>query len=116
MAPIRWATLLVLAVLFAAMPLAASAAPAPIPAAQATQATLTVLADGVQIVGSGGAQAAATNGQALAAGDRVITSASGRAILTFADGSQTELQPGTELVVQDLRTGDSGNLFVQLTL
>jgi hypothetical protein len=107
-------TLAVLA-LSALLPALASAAPAPGPAAQVSQATLTILEGGVTVVsGSLGSPSVGVSGQGVAAGDRVITANPGRALLTFSDGSEMTLEAGTEVTVRSLQQAPSGGLFVDL--
>ena len=65
-------------------------------------ATLTVFDGAVERAGGGGWGGLA-DGSAVAEGDRLRTTASGRALLTFADGSTVALDPETELSIALLR-------------
>jgi hypothetical protein len=99
----------------ALLPAVASAAPAPLRAAQVSQATLTILEGGVTVVSSSlGSPSVGVSGQGVAEGDRVITANPGRAILTFSDGSEMTLEAGTEVTVRSLQQAASGGLFVDL--
>ena len=82
-------------------------------------ATLTVFGGAVERSGASG-WSALDDGSAIEQGDRLRTSASGRALLTFADGSTVALDPETELSIALLRVDgprritlvqDSGRLW-----
>ena len=80
--------------------LAASAPPtraAPVLAQVINGATLTVLAPEVQVSLQGGALGVARDGQTLAPGDYVRTGSGGVALLTFFDGSETQLTFDTQV-------------------
>ncbi|MBV9354357.1 MAG: hypothetical protein JO023_02405, partial [Chloroflexi bacterium] len=62
-------------------------------------ATLSVLAPAVEVAPTGQGFAPAVDGQTLGAGDQVRTSDQGLALLTFFDGSETQLTPGTTVQV-----------------
>src|SRR5438874_8006802 len=109
----RWLLLFLVAALgLALVPPFAFDSAAGAPAADASQATLTVLEGGVFVVShASGAEHAAANGETLQAGDRVRTATPGRALLTFFDGSEQELDAGTEVLVQALgQSGAGGTL------
>jgi hypothetical protein len=57
----------------------------------------------------------ATDGEILAAGDRVRTDATGHALITFFDGSTLELEPSTSVAVDDATPHGDGSLAIQLT-
>src|SRR5262245_29133090 len=82
------------------------------PQYQAATATLTVLSPGVTVVSSGsGELRPGASGQTVGDGDRVLTDAGGHATLTFFDGSEVELDGGTEILVKSLmQTGTGGVL------
>ena len=82
-------------------------------------ATLTVFGGAVERA-DGGGWSALDDGSAIEQGDRLRTSSSGRALLTFADGSTVALDPETELSIALLRVDgprqitlvqDSGRLW-----
>ncbi|MBM3140168.1 MAG: hypothetical protein FJZ92_08125, partial [Chloroflexi bacterium] len=68
----------------------------------ASASTLTVFAGTVEVE-SGGTWTAAADGAALAEGTRLRTTADGRAMLTFVDGSTATLEPDTEIVLERVR-------------
>src|SRR5437763_1574624 len=74
-------------------------------------ATLSVLAAGVDVSPQGGGFSTAADGQTLRPGDQVRTDASGVALLTFFDGSETQLTPSTELTVDAAAPGNPTSLF-----
>src|SRR5262245_2859213 len=63
-------------------------------------------------------EAAATNQQRLQDGDRVRTTADGKALISLADGSNIQLWPYTEVQIRQLRasTFTGGNTIVVLAL
>ena len=63
-------------------------------------ATLSVLAPPVEVATGGGAYAPATDGMTLGPGDQVRTAGGGVALLTFFDGSETQLTPDSEVGIQ----------------
>ncbi len=83
--------------------------------AQSAQATVTAL-DGTVTVqtGASGALRAAVSGEAVGVGDRVLTGDPGRALLTFFDGSEQELGPNTEVLLQALGDSPGGGLLIQI--
>ena len=68
-------------------------------------ATLTVLATPVEVASGNGPFAAARNGQILQVGDQVRTGAGGVALLTYFDGSETQLTPETQVQLQAAAQG-----------
>ncbi|MGI9144935.1 MAG: hypothetical protein ACR2IK_00030 [Chloroflexota bacterium] len=68
-------------------------------AEQVIGATLNVIAGAVEVGAGGGAFAPARDGQTVGGGDRLRTGPDGVALLTFFDGSETQLTPGTEMTV-----------------
>jgi hypothetical protein len=75
-------------------------------------ATLSVLAPAVEVAPKGQGFAPAVDGQTLAAGDQVRTGGQGLALLTFFDGSETQLTPGT--TVQVAQADSSGGSSISL--
>src|SRR6266699_3456150 len=65
-----------------------------------TGATLSVLAPPVEVASGGGAFGAARNAQTLQVGDQVRTGVGGVALLTYFDGSETQLTPETQVQLQ----------------
>jgi hypothetical protein len=59
-------------------------------------ATVSVLAPTVEVALGGGAFTAARDGQTLSPGDQVRTGSTGVALLTFFDGSETQLTGNTQ--------------------
>ena len=71
------------------------------PAVVSTAATLTVLSEPVEQVRAGADRpAAASSGADLAVGDRVVTGADGRALITFLDGSTVTVEPASQVTVR----------------
>ena len=71
------------------------------PAVVSTAATLTVLSEPVEQVRAGAdRRAAASSGADLAVGDRVVTGADGRALITFLDGSTVTVEPASQVTVR----------------
>src|SRR5438105_2887991 len=68
-------------------------------------ATLTVLAPEVQVSLQGGALGVARDGQTLAPGDYVRTGSAGVALLTFFDGSETQLTSDTQVELDTATRG-----------
>lgn len=93
---------------------------APVNATFATGTTLSIISGEVQVQQTGQLQyAVARDGQALQAGDRVRTSGTGFAMVTFFDGSTTTLEPATELGISSLvhpRTGQGGASAIALQM
>lgn len=77
-------------------------------------AVLTVLHWDVLVRSGDGAFALATGRQEVAAGATVRTGPDGRGLLTYPDGSTTELGPGSELGVETLERSRRGDLVVEL--
>jgi len=50
----------------------------------------------------------------LKAGDVIVTSATGRALITFFEGSSTQLEPGTEITVEELVEDIRGTTVIRL--
>jgi hypothetical protein len=95
---------LVLVLVAALLPVAA-AAQGPGPRTLAGSATLNVLQARVDRVTAAGEKSRATDGMTVAAGDRIVTSGNGVALLTFLDGSTVTVQPGSDVVVRRLGGG-----------
>src|SRR5207244_11961876 len=68
-------------------------------------ATLSVLATPVEMASGNGPFAAARTGQILQVGDQVRTGAGGVALLTYFDGSETQLTPETQVQLQAAPAG-----------
>src|SRR5438067_11942448 len=98
---------LTLALLLALLPLTAGsprATGAPVAGARADadQATLTVLASTVSVTPAAGEPHSGVSGETLHAGDTVETSVPGRALVTFFDGSEADLDEGTRARIDAL--------------
>ena len=79
--------------------------------AQATlnsQATLTVLTSPVEVQRASGNRETASSGFTLVVGDRVFTGSGGTAKLTFFQGTEVDIAPETELMVQEMTQRQSG--------
>jgi hypothetical protein len=63
--------------------------------------TLVVLGGGVTVQPAGGPPVAGNTGQSLNAGDQVATAANGRALVTFFDGSEVELDSNATLQIAE---------------
>ena len=71
-----------------------------------TAATLTVLSGPVEHArAAGGPLAGAASGSDLAEGDRVVTAPSGRALITFLDGTTVIVEPGSDVTVREAAAG-----------
>src|SRR4029453_1287686 len=63
-----------------------------------TPATLTVPPGPVEHARApGGTRAGGASGSDLAEGDRVVTAPSGRALITFLDGTTVTVEPGSDI-------------------
>src|SRR5437773_1179428 len=65
-----------------------------------TGATLSVLAPPVEVASGGSSFSTARSGQTLQVGDQVRTGVGGVALLTYFDGSETQLTPETQVQLQ----------------
>ncbi len=85
------------------------------PRLQTDNATITVLEQSVTIIsGISGEHRAAVSGDVVSVLDRIRTAAPGRALITFFDGSELELEPGTEVQIQVVTAANDGGLVTQL--
>src|SRR3954469_923821 len=81
----------------------------------ASEATLTVLGDSITVIeGATGASRGGVSGDTLSTGDRVITSSPGHAVLTFFDGAEIEVSPGSEVLLESVGQTSSGGTLIQL--
>jgi hypothetical protein len=71
-------------------------------------ATLSVLAPDVEVASTGGAFSAARDGMTLGPGDQVRTTDRGVALLTFFDGSETQLTPDSQVMIQQASSSPGG--------
>ena len=79
------------------------------PVMASATATLTILNGAVQRVPAGVSHGEpAEDGANLQAGDRIITGANDRALVTFLDGSTVTVEPATDIVVQQADIGGPG--------
>jgi hypothetical protein len=85
-----------------------------------TTATLTVLSGMAQRVPVGASQPEpAADGANLQAGDRILTGANDRALVTFLDGSTLTVEPASDIVVQQADVGGPGagsNINIRVNL
>ena len=87
----------------------------PVRRSDAEQATLTVLRESVTVVAPDSGRAhPGQSGESVHAGDRVLTGPTGGALLTFSDGSEQELDAGTEVRIRALGRTAGGGLLVAL--
>ena len=90
--------------------MAASApAGADTPRLVATSATLTVLAGQVEHVPATGRGGRQTGSVDLAEGDRVRTNHSGRALITFLDGSTITVEPGSDITIRQAQVSEQSS-------
>ena len=83
--------------------------------AQAGSTILSVISQEVSVQSSAADEPRlAEDGEGLEAGDRVITGVGGRAVITFFDGSTQELEPNTDITLDQLGSTDSGGLFARI--
>ncbi len=82
---------------------------------QVDQATITVLQNMVWLTeGESGSSHPVVTGEVVQAGDRLATDVTGRALITFFDGSEVELQPGTEVLLQRIGQTAGGGTLTQI--
>jgi len=74
----------------------------------ASGATLSVLASPVEVATGAGGFAAASDGMTVGPGDQVRTTGGGVALLTFFDGSETQLTPDSQVVIQEAAPSAGG--------
>ena len=77
-------------------------------ASLSTQATLTVLSSPVDVQRASGNRDSAPSGSTLVVGDRIFTGSGGSAKLTFFQGTEVDIAPETELMVQEMTQRQSG--------
>ncbi len=112
----RWASGLValgLALALASATLLSGAGTPPAAGQAAPGATLSVLAPAVEVAPKGQGFAPAVDGQTLGAGDQVRTGDQGLALLTFFDGSETQLTPGTTVQVSQADASSGSSITLQ---
>jgi hypothetical protein len=78
----------------------------------ASGATLNVLAPTVEVSQGGGTFAAARDGMTVGAGDQIRTSDAGVGLLTFFDGSETQLSPDTQVQIAQAGTSSGTQISV----
>ncbi len=81
-------------------------------------ATLSILKGTVQRVpAAGGTTQAASDGQAVAVGDRILTGAGAEALLTFLDGSTLTIMPNADVAVKQATFGAKrSNVGIQINV
>ncbi len=105
----RWSTIAILVAVVAAMCMPMFR-PDPVDA-QATlnsQATLTVLTSPVEVQRATGNRDVASSGATVVVGDRIFTGSGGSAKLTFFQGTEVDIAPETEIMVQEMTQRQSG--------
>src|SRR6266540_125482 len=112
--PVRrstWIAVLVSVLLILVLPALALGSGARMPDADATEATLTVLAGSVTVIATAsGTSHLGVSGETLHSGDRVVTATPGGALLTFFDGSEQELDAGSDVQITALGSTGGGTL------
>ena len=83
--------------------------------AQAHSSTVIVLDGQVLVRHPNGQFAAITDGDVVAGGDTIRTTAGSHGVMTFFDGSTVELEPDTEITITNLQASTSGDKIVELT-
>ena len=83
--------------------------------AQAHSSTVTVLDGSVLVRHAGGQFAPITDGDIVGSGDTVRTAVASHGVLTFFDGTTVELEPDTEITIDQLRASASGDKVVEIT-
>jgi hypothetical protein len=86
---------------------------APMPSAARPAAILTVISGDVLARGVGGGFSSATDGAVLYVGSTIRTSADARAVITLFEGSTIELEPASDITIEDA-TMRGGSTIVQL--
>ncbi len=83
--------------------------------AYATSTTLSILSGEVQVQKVGSSTwATAEDNMVLEVGDRVKTGPDSYALLTFFEGSTMELEPNSEVVIEELTTTQEGSTVLRL--
>jgi hypothetical protein len=93
----------------------AAAAGSDRPSTVATAATLTVLGGTVERVAAF-RRVLAVSGSDLSAGDRIVTGADGRALITFLDGTTVVVEPASDVSVRQLEVGSRDGSRVRLLI
>jgi hypothetical protein len=91
----------------------AAKVPAPIPSASRPAAVLTVISGAVELRAAGTAFAPALDGAVIYVGSTVRTSADARAVLTLFEGSTVELEPASDITIEEA-TSRGGSTIVEL--
>ena len=81
-----------------------------------TAATLTVLGGVVELVRPDGGRAVAPTGTSLSVGDRILTAAASRALVTFLDGTTVTVEPSSEVTVREMEVGDRERSRIQVLI
>jgi len=82
---------------------------------EAHSSTVTVLDGSVLVSRAGGQFAPISDGDVVAGGDTIRTAAASHGVLTFFDGTTVELEPETEITIDDLRASASGDKIVAIS-
>jgi FecR-like protein len=83
--------------------------------AEAHSSTVTVLDGSVLVRHAGGQFAPITDGDVVATGDTVHTAAGSHGVLTLFDGTTVELEPDTEITIDNLQANAAGDKIVAIT-
>ncbi|MDQ6858366.1 MAG: FecR domain-containing protein [Chloroflexota bacterium] len=76
--------------------------------------TLTIISGSVLVSHATGEFAAADDGALLGAGDTVKTGPDAHAVLTYFEGSTVEMEPGTELSIQEAHANPDGSTVIEM--
>src|SRR4030042_2266066 len=83
--------------------------------AQAATTILSVISGEVLVQDAGAATPRpAVDGEVVQQGDRVITKADSRAVITFFEGSTQELEPDTDVTIQRLDFNERGTFSIRI--
>ena len=74
----------------------------------AMQASLTILTAPVELQRRSGTREVVTADTTVGVGDRIFTLAGGSARLTFFEGTEVEIAPETEMMVQEMARAQGG--------
>jgi preprotein translocase subunit YajC len=83
--------------------------------AQAHSSTVTVLDGSLLVRHAGGQFAPITDGDIVGRGDTVLTGSGSHGVLTFFDGTTVELEPDTQITIDDLQASASGDKIVAIS-
>lgn len=78
--------------------------------------TITIISGGVSVRhGTGGSFATLEDGAVLGPGDTIKTASDARAVLTFFEGSTVEVEPDSELIIDEAAASPDGSTQLSMT-